>query len=161
LKPIAVAASILLALSIGAHAHGDTSHQKTHVDPDNAEQQSFGRAGDPKAVKRTMRISMRDSMRFSPAHLTVKQGETVRFVVRNDGKLLHEMILGTEEELAKHAELMRKFPDMQHDEPHMVHVQPGRTDVIVWTFNRPGEFRFACLAAGHYESGMIGTITVR
>jgi uncharacterized cupredoxin-like copper-binding protein len=69
----------------------------------------------------------------------------VHFVVRNDGKLLHEMVLGTQDDLAKHAELMRKFPDMEHDEPHMVHVPPGRTEIMVWQFNRPGEFRFACL----------------
>jgi uncharacterized cupredoxin-like copper-binding protein len=85
----------------------------------------------------------------------------VRFIIRNDGKLLHEMVLGTQEELAKHAELMRKFPDMEHDEAHMVHVQPGRTEVMVWQFNQPGEFRFACLVPGHYEAGMTGTITVR
>jgi uncharacterized cupredoxin-like copper-binding protein len=161
MKPIGIAASILLALPIAAHAHGDTSNQKTHLDTAKAEQKAFGRVGDPKAIKRTVRITTSDTMRFSPANLTVKQGETVRFVVRNDGKLLHEMILGTEEELAKHAELMRKFPDMEHDEPHMAHVQPGRTEVIVWNFNRPGEFRFACLMPGHYEAGMIGTITVR
>jgi uncharacterized cupredoxin-like copper-binding protein len=161
MKPAAIAASILLALPIAAHAHGDSSHRKDSVDPAKAEQQEFGRAGNPKAVKRTMSITMSDTMRFSPATLTIKQGDTVRFVVRNDGKLLHEMILGTAKELAKHAELMRKFPDMEHDEPHMVHVQPGRTEVMVWNFNRPGEFRFACLVPGHYEAGMTGTITVR
>ena len=161
MRPVVLAASILLALPVAAHAHGETSHKKTAVDPAKVEQQSFGRAGDDKAAKRTVRITMGDTMRFSPATLSIKQGETVRFVVRNDGKLLHEMVLGTQKELAKHAELMRKFPDMEHDEPHMVHVQPGRTEVIVWQFNRPGHFRFACLVPGHYEAGMIGTITVR
>ena len=159
--PIAIASSVVLALPIIALAHGDGPAGNNRVDAAKAEQQAFGRAGDAKAVKRTVTVTMRDTMRFSPSNLTVKQGDTVRFVVRNDGKLVHEMILGTEEELARHAELMRKFPDMEHDEPHMVHVQPGRTEVLVWTFNRPGEFRFACLVAGHYEAGMTGTITVR
>jgi plastocyanin len=27
-------------------------------------------------------------------------------------------------------------------------------------FNRPGEFDFACLIAGHYQAGMVGKITV-
>ena len=161
MRPVALAASILLALPVAAHAHGETSHGKPAVNPARAEQQSFGRAGDPKAAKRTVRITMGDTMRFSPTTLSIKQGETVRFIVRNDGKLLHEMVLGTHEELAKHAELMRKFPDMEHDEPHMVHVQPGRTESMVWRFNRPGEFRFACLVPGHYEAGMTGTIIVR
>jgi len=161
MKIAAIATWILLVAPIAAHAHGDAVHKKAAVDPAKAEQQSFGRAGNPKAVNRTMTITMSDTMRFSPANLTIKQGDTVRIVVRNDGKLLHEMVLGTEEDLAKHAELMRKFPDMEHDEPHMVHVQPGRTEVMVWQFNRPGEFRFACLVPGHYEAGMTGTITVR
>ena len=162
MKAMTMVAAILLSLPAGfAHAHGDAAHQKKAVDVSKAEQKPFGRAGDPRSVKRTVRVTMSDTMRFSPATLTVKQGETVRFVVRNDGKILHEMILGTEEELAKHAELMRKFPDMEHDEPHMVHVKPGQIEDMVWTFNRPGEFRFACLVPGHYEAGMIGKITVQ
>jgi len=161
MKPAAIATWILLVSPIAAHAHGDTAHKKAAVDPAKLEQQSFGRAGNPKAVNRTMTITMSDTMRFTPATLTIKQGDTVQFVVRNDGKLLHEMVLGTESDLAKHAELMRKFPDMEHDEPHMVHVQPGRTESMVWRFNRPGEFRFACLVPGHYEAGMTGKITVR
>jgi uncharacterized cupredoxin-like copper-binding protein len=56
---------------------------------------------------------------------------------------------------------MARFPDMQHDEPWMAHVPPGRTGEIVWTFNRVGEFAFACLIAGHYQAGMVGRITVR
>jgi uncharacterized cupredoxin-like copper-binding protein len=91
---------------------------------------------------------MGDTMRFSPTTLSVKQGETRAVsIVRNDGKLLHEMVLGTHEELAKHAELMRKFPDMEHDEPHMVHVQPGRTEA--WCGNSTaGEFRVCMPGAG-------------
>ena len=162
MKAITAALAIGLALATGiAQAHGDAAPQKKTFDISKAEQKPFGRVGDPKAAKRTVKITMVDAMRFWPATLTLKQGDTVRFVVRNDGKLLHEMVLGTDEELAKHAELMRKFPDMEHDEPHMVHVKPGSTEELVWTFNRRGEFRFACLVPGHYESGMIGKIIVQ
>jgi uncharacterized cupredoxin-like copper-binding protein len=161
MRSAAIATWILLVSPIAAYAHEDAAHKKAAVDAAKAEQQSFGRAGNPRAVNRTMTITMSDTMRFSPANLTIKQGTTVRFVVRNDGMLLHETVLGTEDDLAKHAELMRKFPDMEHDEPYMVHVQPGRTENMVWQFNRPGQFRFACLAPGHYEAGMIGEITVR
>ena len=63
-------------------------------------------------------------------------------------------------ENAKHAELMVKFPNMEHDEPYMAHVPPGQTRDIVWTFNRAGTFEFACLIAGHYGAGMKGSITV-
>jgi uncharacterized cupredoxin-like copper-binding protein len=42
----------------------------------------------------------------------------------------------------------------------MAHVAPGKTGEVIWNFNRPGEFDFACLIAGHYSVGMIGRITV-
>jgi len=74
--------------------------------------------------------------------------------------MMHEMAIGTSEELAKHAAMMAKFPNMKHEEAYMVHVDPGTTGVIVWHFNRAGSFEFACLIAGHYEAGMLGTLTV-
>ena len=86
-----------------------------------------GKAADPKKAGRTIRVDMGDTMRYTPAEITVKRGETVRFVARNVGKVMHEMVLGTKEELARHAEQMRKHPGMEHDEPHMLHVAPGRT----------------------------------
>ena len=56
--------------------------------------------------------------------------------------------------------LMLKFPNMEHDEPYMAHVPAGKTAEIIWTFNRPGDFDFACLIPGHYQAGMKGTINV-
>jgi len=99
-------------------------------------------------------------MRFRPQRIEVREGETIRFVVRNRGKLLHEMVIGTEEELRAHAELMRRFPTMEHDEPYMTHVKASHRGEIVWNFNRPGTFQFACLLPGHFEAGMVGTIVV-
>jgi len=90
----------------------------------------------------------------------VKQGDTVKFVVRNTGKVMHEIVIGTKNMLDEHAALMVKFPNMEHDEPYMAHVAPGKTGELVWTFNRPGDFDFACLIAGHYQAGMVGKITV-
>ena len=90
----------------------------------------------------------------------VKQGETIRLVVKNGGKLLHELVLGTMPELLKHYEWMKKFPDMEHDEPHMAHLKPGASGEIVWQFTKPGDFHFACLIPGHLEAGMKGKITV-
>lgn len=144
-----------------ALAHGDERHAVSKFDPKRAEQKPFGIAADPKRAQRTMTITMYDQMRFVPESIVVRTGETVRFVVRNEGKLLHELVLGTGDELAKHAELMRKFPNMEHEEPHMLHVKPGQSGDLVWTFNKSGEFRFACLVAGHYEAGMKGRILVR
>jgi len=99
-------------------------------------------------------------MRFSPEKIDVKQGDTLKFVLKNDGKLLHEFVIGTKKDLDEHAALMVKFPNMEHDEPYMAHVAPGKTGTIIWTFNKAGSFDFACLIAGHYQGGMIGKITV-
>ncbi|WP_202813928.1 cupredoxin domain-containing protein [Thiobacillus denitrificans] len=152
----ALLAAPLIALP--AHAHGEKKHATTA--PTVAEQTAWGIAGKPAQVIRTITIDMTDSMRFTPDAISVQEGETVRFVVRNKGRMLHEMVIGTPDELAKHAAMMAKFPNMEHDEPYMVHVDPGKTGEIVWTFNRAGSFELACLIAGHYEAGMRGTITV-
>ena len=103
---------------------------------------------------------MTDDMRFTPAWLEVKQGETLRLRIRNAGQVLHEFVLGTRADLDEHAAMMVRFPDMEHDEPYMAHVPPGQTGEIIWTFNRAGEFYFACLIAGHYQAGMVGQVLV-
>ena len=163
LKSHPVAALLLAAIcglsAGGALAHGSKPHDQTPA-PLHKEQQVFGIAGDSAKVERTIDIAMSDDMRFTPSNIRVREGETVRLRVRNLGAVLHELVIGTREDLDKHAELMRRFPDMQHDEPQMSHVPPGQRGEIVWQFNRVGEFEFACLIAGHYQAGMRGTITV-
>jgi uncharacterized cupredoxin-like copper-binding protein len=111
-------------------------------------------------AQRSVVFTMTDNMRFTPDTLKVRVGETLRIVVRNEGKMLHEFVLGTKKELDEHAALMVKFPTMEHDEPYMAHVPAGKSGEIVWTFNRAGDFDFACLIAGHYQAGMVGKITV-
>ena len=161
MKPIKtrlMAATLLAALSGLAMAHGD-SHA-TKPDAVKKEQKDWGIAADAQAAKRTVVFTMSDSMRFTPDTLTVKQGETIKIVVRNKGKMLHEFVLGTKKELDEHAALMLKFPTMEHDEPYMAHVPPGKSGEILWTFNRAGDFDFACLIAGHYQAGMVGKVKV-
>lgn len=104
---------------------------------------------------------MTDRMRFTPADLTVRQGETVRFVAHNSGQVLHEMVLGTQAAIAEHAALMKKLPEMEHADANMAHVKPGQSGEIVWQFTRSGRFVFACLQPGHFEAGMAGSITVK
>lgn len=125
------------------------------------EQKPWGIAGEPRDAKRTVEIHMTDDMKLSPNHLEVREGETLRLRAVNRGKVMHEIVIGTGEELKAHAEMMKKHPGMEHDEPYMAHVPPGRRGDIVWTFNRAGEFEFACLIAGHFEAGMRGTIRVQ
>ena len=148
-----------LATSGLALAHTDKPHDKKDG-PVKKEQKDWGIAGDAKAGIRTVEFRMTDNMRFTPDKLEVKQGETVKFVLRNNGAVLHEFVLGTKKELDEHAALMVKFPTMEHSEPYMAHVPPGKTGEIVWTFNRTGDFDFACLIAGHYTAGMVGKIKV-
>jgi uncharacterized cupredoxin-like copper-binding protein len=148
----------LLAVSGLALAHGEEHSKKPMVV--KKEQKPWGIAGDAKRATRTIEVRMSDTMRFTPDRIDVKQGETIRFVHKNDGKVMHEFVLGTKKELDEHAALMTKFPDMEHDEPYMSHVAPSKTGEVVWTFNRSGEFLFACLIPGHYEAGMIGTVKV-
>ena len=100
------------------------------------EQEAFGTAGDPTKVSRTIDIGMTDDMRFVPAVVDVKVGETLRFRLTNKGKANHEMVIGTLRELQEHAALMKRFPEMEHSEPYMAHVRPGATEEIVWKFNR-------------------------
>ncbi len=143
-----------------AFAHGDEAHAKK-AGPVTMEQKAWGIAGQAKAVKRTIAIQMGDNMRFTPERIEVAQGETLRLTLTNTGKVMHELVIGTQKELAEHAELMKRFPNMEHDEPYMAHVPPGKTGEIVWTFNRPGDFDFACLLPGHFEAGMVGKILVK
>lgn len=147
-------------VSTGALAHGEKPHAQKFSAAQLAEEKPFGKAGDPKKVTRTITFHMTDKMRFDPAQITVRQGETIRFVARNDGKLMHEMVIGTMKDLREHAEQMKKFPNMEHDEPYMAHVAPGKSEEIIWQFTKAGEFDFACLIAGHFDAGMMGKINV-
>jgi uncharacterized cupredoxin-like copper-binding protein len=149
----------LLTLARAASAHSDKPHA-AKAGAVKKEQKDWGIAGDAKDVKRTVDCKMLDTMRFSPDRIEAKLGETLRFTATNTGQVLHEFVIGNRKENAAHYELMKKFPNMEHDEPYMAHVPAGKKAEIVWKFNRPGEFEFACLIAGHYEAGMVGKIVV-
>jgi uncharacterized cupredoxin-like copper-binding protein len=151
---------VLLVMMFAVAAHAHAHERKEAFDPSKVEQKAFGKAGDPRKAVRTIKVAMDDNMRFTPDAISVAQGETVKFVASNRGGMLHEMVIGTMQELQEHAALMKKFPDMEHEEAHMLHVKPGSQGTIVWTFNKPGEFHFACLIAGHFEAGMVGRIRV-
>ncbi len=139
------------AWSAGNHAGGHSHGSDT---------QAIGQPGQASQVTRTLELSMSDSMRFSPANIMVKAGETIKFVLNNVGKLKHEFVLGTDKELKEHYQQMLKFPEMEHDEPNMVTVAPGKTGVVIWTFTQAGKVDFACLLPGHYGAGMKGSVAV-
>ncbi len=143
----------MLAASGWANAH-DEEEGHGH------DTQAIGAAGEAAKVTRTVNIYMSDTMRFTPADVQAKQGETIRFVVKNSGKVKHEFVLGTEAELKEHYELMKKFPGMEHSDPNMVTVAPGQTGEVIWQFTKSGKIDLACLQPGHYDAGMKGAVMV-
>lgn len=136
------------ALPVSAMAHGPETHSPV------------GEPGQAGAVTRTVEVRMSDDMRFRPGKISVKRGETVKFVVRNDGAVPHEFMLGEIKALQEHAEVMRQHPTMEHDEPNAITVEAGQTGELIWKFTTPGRVDFACLIPGHFENGMKGDIRV-
>lgn len=138
-----------VALASGSHAGGH-GHDTASV----------GEAGKATEVTRTVQVEMRDTMRFSPANFSVRQGETLRFVVKNVGQLKHEFVLGTKKDLDAHYEVMKKFPEMEHAEDNMLSLAPGQTGELIWKFTQSGAVHVACLHVGHYDAGMKGVVKV-
>jgi uncharacterized cupredoxin-like copper-binding protein len=145
-----------LALSGTALAGGNHAGGHSHGDDETA----IGKPGIAAKAARTITVTMSDNMRYTPSNIQVKQGETVRFIVKNVGQIKHELSLGTQKELLEHLEQMKKFPDMEHDEPSKITLAPGKQGDIIWQFTKSGTVNFACLMPGHYEAGMKGTIRV-
>lgn len=150
----------LMALASAAFAHEGAKDGK-RAETVSTQEKAFGREGDRRRLSRTIRVKMSDGMRFAPGTLQIKLGETIRFVVSNSGKLTHEMVLGTMDDLRQHAELMKRHPGMEHDEPYMIHVASGKTQTMVWQFTKTGEFHYGCLVPGHFEAGMVGKLIVK
>ncbi|MBE0612732.1 MAG: cupredoxin family protein [Burkholderiales bacterium] len=155
----------VLALAAGnqSDGHGQDMvemHKNMAGMHQGANDSAAGMAGDPAKVSRTIGISMDDTMRFTPEQISVKVGETIRFFVKNAGKLDHEMVIGTSDELKAHAEMMRAMPGMKHAERNMIALASGQRGGIVWQFDKAGQVDFACLIPGHSAAGMAGKIQV-
>lgn len=136
-----------LAMAAGSHHHEDTHH--------------VGQPGKAAEVSRTIEIDMSDNMRFSPDNIDVQSGETIRFVVTNSGQLVHELVIGDMASLQEHAEMMQQMPDMEHEEPNMISLQPSEQGELLWKFTDAGNIDFACLLPGHMEAGMKGKLHVK
>ena len=107
---------------------------------------AFGKPDDPKKATRTVDVDMTDDMRFTPAVITMNRGETIRFNVRNVGKVRHEMVLGAEGELKEHYQMMLKMPEMEHADPDAITLDSGKSGEIIWQFAKFGH-RALCLSA--------------
>lgn len=140
--------------SHGGHEHGDAVAATPLV---------------AQTISRSVIIRMNDQMRFTPNTVPVQAGETIHFVVHNDGATAHEFVLGNSQEIAEHAELMRKIAagtvsaashSHQHGAGAALRVEAGKMGEIVVTFPQAGNLEMACLIPGHFEAGMRGTIEV-
>lgn len=125
----------------------------------------MGQPGDPKKPARIINVTMKETqdgkMLFMPDKVAVRKGEQVKFVLKNAGAIDHEFVLDTVANNAKHKIQMEKNPDMEHDDPNARRLASSKSGEIVWLFTQAGEFEFACLIPGHYESGMKGTVVVK
>ena len=157
----------LSLLPVAAQAHDDTQEGTMHAKEsgehprDEGHARAVGKPGNPTNVARTVELVMTDEMKFTPARIRVKRGETVRFMVKNAGQVKHEMVIGSMAELKAHAEMMRKMPGMEHADPNQVVLGSGRSGNLVWQFSKSGVLEFACLQPGHFEAGMKGEISVK
>ena len=176
----AMAAAISIPLTAGAvlaqSSHG-SGHGASHGENHGGGHAAFGAPGKASQASRTVEITMRDNY-FEPEEISVSHGETVRFVIRNAGELVHEFNIGTADTHHEHAPMMQMMVDhgvletdrinhdaakeMQasmghgmHDEPNSVLLEPGKTGEIVWTFPDGGEVEIACNVPGHYDAGMV------
>ncbi|MGH8564565.1 MAG: cupredoxin domain-containing protein [Gammaproteobacteria bacterium] len=120
----------------------------------------YGQPGSASDVARTIEVTALDSMRHEPSNITVKTGEAIAFVVRNAGQMRHEFMLGDAKEQHGHAQTMQAHPDMVHEEPNAVTVDPGQSKMLLWRFGAPGLVEGACHIPGHYEAGMVTRIQV-
>jgi uncharacterized cupredoxin-like copper-binding protein len=153
MKNITTIALALIGLLTGptlAFSHDKHAH----------ETYSAGEPGDPKKPSRTVEVDMSE-MKYTPSRIEVKQGEQIRFVIRNVGEEEHEFMLATTEENLKHAEDMSKQPHMEHDDPNEVRLKPKQSAELVWKFTKAGTFEYSCLIPGHRENGMIGQVVVK
>lgn len=142
------------AILLGMSAMASGNHAGGHGDD------AIGKPGVASKVTRTVNVDMTDDMKFHSSLIDVKQGETIKFVAKNSGKVKHEMVLGTEKDLKDHYEVMKKNPEMEHADANMVTVAPGKTGEIIWQFTKSGKVDFACLQPGHYDAGMKGLVNV-
>ena len=164
--------SVVFALTTSA-AFAGAGHDDGHGDGHAA---MMGQPGDPAKADRVVEVSMTE-MAFDPSNIEIMEGETITFVVSNDGEFVHEFNLGTEKMWQGHLDEMMKMMDtgmmtvdkinhdkmmqagMMHDDANSVLLEPGQKAKVTWTFGEKTELGFACNVPGHRESGMVGEIS--
>tara|TARA_R110002126_G_scaffold63684_5_gene163204 strand:- start:8080 stop:8712 length:633 start_codon:yes stop_codon:yes gene_type:complete len=167
----------------GAGGHGSSSKMMPNAGHGGGHSKAAGEPGKASEATRTLNIDMTDN-RYSNEKITVKAGETIRFVIRNKGELVHEFNIGTPGMHKVHQKEMMMMVDhgvleadkinhdkmkmdmgggktMEHNDPNSALLEPGKSAEIVWKFSKTGTFEFACNVPGHYDAGMVGELTVK
>jgi uncharacterized cupredoxin-like copper-binding protein len=113
-------------------------------------------------VARVIEVRMDDAMRFGPDTIEVEAGQGVLLRVRNAGRVPHELVIGTADQIREHAQQMKQGQAHDHHAAGAaaIQVEPGKTGELVIRFAQPGRFEIACLIPGHHEAGMRGSLTV-
>jgi uncharacterized cupredoxin-like copper-binding protein len=109
---------------------------------------------------RVIEVTMTDALRFEPDAFSISLGETVRFEVTNAGAIRHEFFIGHADAQASHEAKMVEMGGMAHDEENGIGVDPGESKVLEHTFATAGSVLIGCHEPGHYDAGMVATVTV-
>lgn len=152
----ALAAALSIAFPVNAEpaSHGTGHDTMAHGTNAATGANKAGRPGDPANAARTLNVTALDTMRFEPAKLNVKAGETIRFVVTNTGKIQHDFTIGDRKVQLDHERMMKEMSGMKHDEANAISIPPGETRSVLWQFDQPGVFEIGCHEPGHYPAGM-------
>lgn len=152
----------------GAKGHHEQEEQGHHGGQAMGDHGMPGHAGD---VDRTITVVARDT-KFDLKNVQVKAGETIRFVIKNKGGLVHEFTIGTHDQQKAHQAEMQKMMDagklmagkvvgkMGHGHGNSALVEPGKQGEVIWTFGKAQDLEFGCNVPGHYQSGMKGHFMV-
>ncbi len=147
----------------------------------SASMNMIGEKGDPNKIDRVIKIKMYDNY-YEPNVVKIKKGETIKFIVENLGELVHEYNIGTKEMHIKHQPEMQKLIDHEiiladkidkikmkkmskmdhslgHSHANSIMLEPNSTGEIIWKFSKDINLEMACNIPGHYESGMVGSLT--
>ena len=153
---------VLIAPVAWSHPdHGTPSGIKSmSMAPPAPVEKSHGRPGDTSQPSRSINIEINDKLRVAPAEVSVKQGETIKFIVKNSTKTPQRMALGILGELKERATILKQFPIMEMNQPNLLHVKPGESAELLWQFTQVGTFNFSCSAQACLEPAAIGKVVV-
>ena len=102
------------------------------------------------AAPRVVRVDAGPRYRFAPSRIRVVRGETITFVVTTMGPVVHEFIVGPADAVAAD----------RAGTPEIAYIGMMQAKSLTYAFTGSGPYTFACHAAGHYQAGMRGTITL-